>query len=177
MIAERCRSGSRCVAATSDGAAITTSPLCFRCVEDVQAKLDELPKILAVLPAWKGGLRGQTGEAKVHGGGDTPACPLRVDVVDLIDDIQLIQSYVGTLRIADLVNQDDGVEWCCAIRKAFGGADRIIGLSRHWSRRFSACPECSQRSLGSYSGEDIVRCSSCGYSMSLDEYAAGCLIQ
>ena len=176
MIAERCRSGTRCVAATPDGAAITTSPLCFRCVEDVQTRLDELPKILHCIPLYKGGLRGQTGEAKVSGGSDSPPCPLNVAAVDLEDSIRNILANVDT-RVADLIHQENGVEWAFEVRRVYGAADRIIGISRHWSRRHAPCPGCSQRSLGSWSGESSVTCSSCGHSMSLDEYAAGCLIQ
>lgn len=176
MIADRCRSGARCVASTSDGAAITTFPLCFKCVEQIQSQFDTLRAIRYVLPLYKGGLRGQSGEAKVSGGGDIPPCPLRVEVVDLEDSINSILANV-TMRISDLINHEYGVSWAFEIRKQYGIADRIIGISRHWSKRHAPCSECGQRTLGSWAGESNVTCSTCGFVQSLDEYAASCLIQ
>jgi len=176
VIDYRCYSGARCVAATSDGAAVVHQPgLCYRCIESVQAQFDELPKILSVLPAWKGGMRGESGEAKVSTGKRDAPTPLNLDVVDLEIEIGLISDHVGTLRIVDLSTLDGGLHWIGRIRKAYAAADRVIGIKRHWSQRFAPCPECRQRSLGNWSGEDIIRCTECGSSFTREEYAQSCL--
>lgn len=155
---------------TSDGPAITSRPLCHACCEDLQRKYDELPRILEVLPAWKGGLRGEIGEAKVSASKNAPPCPLNVGVVDLISDIEAVLYRVGTLPISGLVNQLGGPEWCNEIRRTYTEADATIGISRHWSRRFTPCPDCGLSTLGSWAGEEVITCSSCKKSMDRNQY-------
>lgn len=166
---QRCRSGQACVALTEDGPAITYKQLCQRCVDQVQDFLDRLPEVARVLPAWKGGIRGENGEAKVSTGKSEAPCPLRVAVVDLIDDINNALHHVGT-RAADIANQDNGPEWFGEIRRIWKAADKTIGLSPHFSRRLTPCPECGQRSLGNYAGAEIITCTSCHHVMDRDAY-------
>lgn len=171
----RCASGQQCVAQTPDGPALVHRPtLCHKCVAQVQAQYSELPNILLAIPLFKGGLRGQSGEAKVSVSKDAPA-PLNVAVVDLEDSLQAILHRIGDLRIVDLVNQDDGVDWCLHVRRVYAQADRLIGISRHWSRRHLPCDRCSLRSLGSFSGDDFITCSACGAQTPLSDYAKRCL--
>lgn len=172
----RCRSGQDCVAATPDGPAITNKPLCHPCCEDLQRKYNELPKILKVLPMFKGGLWGEIGEAKVSGSKLAPPCPLRVEVIDLIMSVEGILQRVGNLRIADLALQPGGPEWADEIRWAYGAADKTVGFSRHWARRMTPCPECGLRTLGSWAGEETITCSSCGHGMDRDQYNKETLI-
>ncbi|WPH57763.1 hypothetical protein [Mycobacterium phage WXIN] len=155
---------------TSDGPAVTNKPLCHACCEDLQRKCDQLPRVLEVLPAWKGGLRGEIGEAKVSASKNAPPCPLNVGVIDLIMSVEGILQRVGNLRIADLALQPGGPEWCDEIRWAYQEADKTIGIGRHWSRRLAPCPNCELRTLGSWAGEEIITCSSCGNSMDRNEY-------
>ena len=155
---------------TSDGPAVTNRPLCHRCCDDLQEKYNRLPQILEALPLFKGGLWGETGEAKVSGGSDVPPCPLNVGVIDLIASIESILRRVGNLRIADLVLQPGGPEWCDELRWAYANSDKTIGFSKRWSRRLTPCPECSLRTLGNFAGEDTIHCSNCGHSMNRDEY-------
>lgn len=172
----RCQSGQRCVASTPDGAAVVHQPgLCHRCIESVQAQYDELPKILSVLEMFKGGLWGTSGEAKVSTGKSVAPCPLNVDALDVELSIGEIRQCIGTMRIVDLANGEDGAYWIGRIRKAYDQADQIIGIDRHWSRRFSPCPGCSQRTLGNWSGEDTIRCESCPTTLTREEYAQSCL--
>lgn len=167
---QRCRSGQACVAITTDGPAVTYKPLCQRCVDHVQALLDRLPEILNILPAWKGGLRGEIGEAKVSASKFDAPCPLNCHVVDLIDEIRAVLQRVNGVRVNDLITQSDGTIWANEIRRVFKSADKTLGLSRHWARRLTPCPDCGQRTLGSFSGEDLVRCSACHLCIDLDTY-------
>lgn len=167
---QRCLSGQSCVALTSDGPAATSRPLCLACVEEVQEKYNLLPEIQRILPAWKGGLRGENGEAKVSGSRFEPPCPLRVEVVDLIDEIGAAFHHIGSLRIIDLITHVGGVDWAFEVRRLYRVADKIIGISPHWSRRITPCPECDTRSLGTFSGTDLVQCSTCSFSTDLDGY-------
>lgn len=176
MIDYRCYSGAKCVAATPDGAAVVHQPgLCHHCIESIQAKYDELPKILSVLKMFKGGLRGDSGEAKVSTGKTVAPCPLNVDVVDLELDIHAIRQCIGPMRIVDLAHGEDGLYWVGRIRKAYEAADRLIGIKQHWSPRFAPCGECGQRSLGNYAGEDTIHCRSCNTTYTREEYAQSCL--
>lgn len=167
---QRCLSGQQCVALTEDGPAITYKPLCQRCVDQLQGFLDRLPEAMRVLHLFKGGLWGASGEAKVSTGkGEAPA-PLRVAVVDLIDDIGTALHYVDGVRAADFVTQEHGVDWLFEVRKLWKAADKTIGLSPHFSRRLTPCPECGQRTLGSYAGAETITCTSCNYCMDRDQY-------
>lgn len=170
----RCASGQRCVALTSSGPAIVhRDTICHRCCQSVQVQLDELPNILSVLPLFKSRLGGESGEAKVRSSKDAPA-PLNVAVVDLDTDIRVILEHV-TVRVVDLASHEDGVWWIGAIRKAYSQADKLIGISRHFSPRFAKCPTCDLRCLGSFAGEDSVHCSSCGEVLTLAEYSSLCI--
>lgn len=174
---QRCRSGQQCVALTEDGPAITYKPLCQRCLDEIQGYVDKLPALLGMLPFWKGGLRGQSGEAKVSTGkgGESP-CPLNVGVVDLIDDINTALHHIGGVRAADFVTQEHGVEWLFEVRKLWKAADRTIGLSPHFSRRLTPCPECGQRALGSYAGAETITCTACGHCMDRDGYVEATML-
>ncbi len=171
----RCKSDQRCVAITPDGPAVVQrETLCAPCIKQIQEHYDELPAILRVLPAWKGGLRGENGEAKVSSSKGEAPCPLNVGAVDLELDIASILESVGSLRIADLVNQDGGIWWAVRIHSAWQQADGLIGISRHWSPRFAKCPNCETRSLGNYAGSDVIQCAWCGSTMSRDDYLKHC---
>ena len=160
------------MALTSDGAAITNQPLCHACVNLLQERYDELPEILRVLPAWKGGMRGESGEAKVSKSKGEPPLPINVGVLDVIDMIQGILEDIGSLRISDLARHENGVGRALRAGWAWKQADRIIGISRARTRRFSPCQECGQRSLGQYAGETKIHCANCGFSQTLEEYSA-----
>ena len=97
------------MALTADGAAITNQPLCHACVNLLQERYDELPEILRVLPAWKGGMRGESGEAKVSKSKGEPPLPINVGVLDVIDMIREILEDIGSLRISDLARHENCV--------------------------------------------------------------------
>ncbi|AYR00029.1 hypothetical protein PBI_NEBKISS_91 [Mycobacterium phage Nebkiss] len=171
MVEFRCRSGPRCVAKTTDGAALVSrDTLCHQCCSYIQSMLDELPKILHVLPAWKGGIGGESGEAKVSSSKNAPPCPLRVEIVDLECEIRAALRHIKKTRIVDLVNMQDGFYWAFVVRKLYEKADKAIGLTRHWSPRLAPCPGCEQRTLGNWAGNDIINCQSCGTVLPRDEY-------
>lgn len=168
---DRCLAGDRCVALTPDGPAITSQPLCHGCVNKLQDQYDELPAILEVLPMFKGGLWGTSGEAKVSTGKGEAPSPLNVGCVDAIDLINYLLADIGRLRIADLIRHQDGVARAMLVGSAWKQADSIIGISRKWERRFAKCPECDTRSLGNYTGSDTISCTNCGHRMTLEEYS------
>lgn len=169
---DRCLAAEHCVALTPDGAAVTTQLLCHGCCAMIQSRYDQLPEILRVLNLFKGGLWGESGEAKVSKGKGEAPIPLNVHALDVQQGIAAILHDVGVLRISDLIRQQNGVSRALHISRLWKQADGIIGLSKPWIRRFAACGQCEQRTLGSYSGEDTVRCLTCGNSLSLDEYSA-----
>lgn len=173
----RCRAGQRCLALTPDGSAITSRPdtLCYACVGRLQEQYDQLPEIREVLPLFKGGLGGVSGEAKVASSREAP-CPLNVGVVDLVDLIDEIIADIRGLPIADLVRQDDGVRRALKIGKAWKRADGVVGFTRKWTRRIQPCPKCNLRTLGTFAGSDSIQCSSCGEILTRDEYSRMCLV-
>ena len=171
----RCRSGDACLNKTPDGPALVArDTLCHACCAELQAKLNELPTIYKVLNLFKGGLWGESGEAKVSSSSEPP-CPLRVEVVDLQTEIRAALKNIQGIRIVDLVNMQDGIPWALEVRKLWSQADRIIGISQHWSRRAAPCDSCGSETLGSWAGEDSVSCFTCGVSMTRTEYSKHCL--
>ncbi len=182
---ERCRAGESCRALTSDGAAITTRPLCHSCVDDIQVRLDQLPAYWQALHSAKAkSLVPQGAGTKVQGSAD-PGTPLQLHVVDLIDEISQFLAWVDGVRVADLINRPllsyerryggrileaDGVYLALGISRLWGRAEAQIGLQREYARRFGECPSCDQPSLGAYIGDDTIVCSTCGDSMSWLEY-------
>lgn len=183
---ERCRAGESCEASTSDGAAVTTRPLCHSCVDRIQVCLDQLPAYWQALHSVKAkSLVPQGAGTKVGGSADL-GTPLQLHVVDLIDDIGQLLAWVGGVRVADLINRPllgyerrrggrtldaDGVYLALQISFLWGRAEAQLGFQREWARRFGECPSCDQPSLGSYIGDEIILCSTCGESMSRVEYA------
>ena len=182
-----CRSDKHCVARTPDGAAITTKPgtLCHGCVTKLQGQLDELPAIRDALRLYlvRGGSSAQTKVAF----SSTPATPLDVGTLDLIDEIDDVIDRTGGLSIADLIRQPeqefilwsrgsrravflDGVQRALDVSRVWRKADGVIGLTRKWQQRLGTCPRCTLRTLGNFAGEDAVTCSSCGGVMTRDEY-------
>lgn len=169
---DRCAADLQCVALTSDGAAITNQPLCYACVNLLQNRYDELPEILRVLPLFKGGMSGESGEARVSKSKGEPPLPINVGVLDVIDMIREILEDIGSLRISDLARHESGVSRALRVGWAWKQADGIIGISIAWTRRFLPCRECGQRSLGQYAGETKIHCANCGFSQTLEEYSA-----
>lgn len=54
----------------------------------------------------------------------------------------------------------DGVDRALSVGDVWRRADGVVGLSRQWVARKSPCPRCGLRSLGMWSGEDTVHCTS-----------------
>lgn len=169
---DRCLAAERCVAITPDGAAITNQPLCHGCVNEIQDRYDQLPAILPILEMFKGGLWGESGEAKVSKGKSEPPCVLNCHAVDTADAIVEILDDIGTLQISDLMRHENGVSRALRAGWAWKQADGIIGISRAWTRRFSPCSECGNRSLRQFAGDSKIYCSGCGFSQTLEEYSA-----
>ncbi|QPO16734.1 hypothetical protein SEA_KASHFLOW_130 [Mycobacterium phage KashFlow] len=172
----RCHSGEYCVALTPDGAALTTrmDTLCHGCITRLQEQYDELRVIRKVLEMFKGGLWGQSGEAKVSSSSE-PSPPLNVHALDVINEVEEVLEDVGSLPVADLVRHENGVSRSLRIGKVWCQSDGIIGISRVWSRRFANCPECEQRTLGCYAGSESIECASCNIRLTRDEYSVLCL--
>lgn len=187
----RCRSRDSCVAKTSDGAAMTMDPdtLCRACVDKLQEQLDSLPEIRRVLPMYvKRSLVPQGGGTPISSS-PTPSVPLNVHCLDVMDLVDEALDRAKGLRINDLIRQPatefsvwtggrlqqrflDGVERALQVGKAWKAADEIAGISRAWMRRHAPCPGCNLRTLGQFAGSNTVTCSSCGLSMTSDDYSA-----
>lgn len=175
-----CRAGQRCVARTSDGAAITTKPdtLCYGCVQKLQLQYDKLPEIRDMLRFFDSKGLVPSGGAKVSSTPE-PSVPINLHVIDLIDVIESLIDDVRGLAISELIRRSDGVHQALAIGRAWKKADGIIGLStRVWQREMGRCPQCELSTLGSFTGSNTIQCSNanCEYMMTRDEYEGTCLI-
>lgn len=193
-LVHRCRAGQRCLARTPDGAAVTPGPdtLCHTCVRRLQNQLDELPTIRDALRLYlvRGGDSAQTKVAS----SSEPAPPLNVHVRDLIDEIDDVIDRTDGLTADALTRQPamqfklwrgggwkmdylDGVQRALEIATVWRKADGIIGMTRPWQQRLAKCARCNTRTLGNFVGSDTVTCSSCGGSMTRDEYERTTIIR
>lgn len=173
---DRCLALDQCAALTIDGSAITSQPLCHSCVDKLQGQYDDLPDILAMLPTFKGGLWGESGQPKVSKSKGEPPSPLNVHVLDVIDLVVDVLYDVDSLRISELMRHDHGVRRCLRVGMAYQQADRIVGVSQRWERHVAKCPKCRLRTLGALTGDEIIRCSTCGHSLTRDQYAKTCRV-
>lgn len=173
---ERCLAEDRCAALTIDGPAITNQPLCHACVDKLQREYDELPAILEILPMFKGGLWGGSGEAKVSKGKGEAPSPLNVHALDVIDSVAEVLGDVGTLPIADLMRHPFGAGRCLRVGIVYAQADKVIGITHRWEQRFARCGNCGVRALGNLTGSDIIRCSNCGGTTTRGEYEKKCVV-
>lgn len=139
-------------------------------------------------------IAGKGGGEQVSGSKDAPASPMNAGVLDLIDEIHVVLRYVGAILVRDLVNQpgdsvlqhsseaairtvNDGVDKALRIRKLYGQADDIIGLSATWEAKGAPCPHCSQFTLGGWAGSDNFSCTNCGGGMSRADYEVMCIVK
>lgn len=175
-----CRSGDRCLARTSDGAAITSKPdtLCHACVARLQEQYDQLPAIRFELQGEKKrSLVPQGGGAKVRSSAE-PGVAINLHVLDLIDEIDRVRAFIGASFIRDVITQPDGVRYALLVGRAWRKADGILGLSPvPWQRRFAPCPWCNLPTLGGFAGSGIIQCSNCGGTLTKDEYEQWCYMK
>lgn len=187
MSEQRCRAGELCVALTSSGAAITARPLCHGCVDVIEEQLGQLPDLqLALRSLLKNSIVPQGGGAKVSGGSTEASTPINLHALTLIDTIDDVLDWVGGVRIADLINrptqevagrQLDGTHIALLVNRVWRQAEQSLGFQRAWFQRMAPCPKCDLRTLGSFSGSDVIQCSNCGGAMSRDEYIRICTIK
>lgn len=186
----RCRAKDDCAAITSEGSAITAkaSTLCHSCVDKLQGQLDKLPVFRQALESFKKkSLVPQGGGAKVSSSSTEGTTPINLHIVDLIDEIEEILTWVGGSPIATLILRPeenhkiwrrdrwaevalDGIIVALRVGQVWKKAEGAIGVERVWERRFGACPKCTLQTLGAFSGSSSIQCSSCGGVMSRDEY-------
>lgn len=179
MSEQRCPAGDGCAGVTSEGPALTSRPLCHRCVNQIEEQLRQLPIYREVLIKYfkAKSIVPQSGGAKVSGGNNEGSTPINVHVLDLITELDAAVDDVHGTPIVDLINQDGGVPTALRVRKVWAKVEHQVGFTRTWHRRMASCPKCTLQTLGSFSGSDIVICSSCGGQMSRDEYDRVCLIR
>lgn len=194
MTDPRCRSGKHCVRLTAEGAGLTSQPgaLCHGCVEDIQKRLNELPHLATALETMKGSWGSISYEARVGGSKDAPT-PLHVGIVDLVDEIRDVVDRTGGYAVRDLVTHSaekwiiwrngrrqetelDGVQRALDVRRVHSKASSRVGFDKVWQRRAAACPNCQLPTLGSWSGEDLILCSSedCRASFTKTDYENYC---
>lgn len=194
----RCRSGENCVARGPDEAALTVKPntLCNPCIGQLQHQYDELPEFYRKLrDFFLVNISTSDHGSKIN---STPGLlvPFNVAVLDLLDEIDVLLDRYGGLRIDNLIcrpSQEfsvwrsgrprkewlDGVDQALAIRAVWRKADGVIKVSkpRTWRQWITLCPKCRRRTLGQFSEDDFVTCSSCGGVMSVKECKRVTLIQ
>ncbi|ALF00387.1 hypothetical protein SEA_ARCHIE_81 [Mycobacterium phage Archie] len=175
-LAERCRSGRKCVSRTPDGPALVAlRPLCDGCIKDIQKCLDELPTYSELLETYKGYVPGSVGQSKVSSSAE-PKAPLNLTVVDLIGQIRAVIHRADGYQVRDLITLTGGLEVALDIRDVYSKADGIIGLQRVWERRRVPCPECGLPTLGGWVGEDRIYCTNadCGNVLTKAQYEEYC---
>lgn len=165
------------MALTSEGAAITSRPLCTYCVNQIQQRLDQLPDyMLALRSHVRNSIVAQSGGAKVASSKEAPT-PINLHALDLINQIAAILVDWEGVKVVDLITQQDGVPAALHISKVWKRAEDQVGFTAVWERRFGACPRCQLSTLGSFSGSANIQCSNCGGAMTRQEYARITLVR
>lgn len=190
VVESRCRAGRRCV--SNHPPAITHSPLCAYCVNDIQRCVDELPHLLGALAPFKNKSSGSGLELRIRFTKDPP-CPLNVNVVALIDLIQETMDRAGGwgVRVIELMHEPayeypvwdgdtqiirelNGVDRALSIRRIHARVSKIVGLERTKQSRPAPCPHCNGK-LWNWVGESTVQCTHCPDTMTIDAYESYCL--
>jgi hypothetical protein len=190
---DRCRSKYRCVAHTSDGAALTTrqNTICTACIVDIQRRYDELPHLAAALKTMKGGSTKVDYESKVNASRE-PGTPLNLHVMALLDDIASVLRMVDGYQIRDLVmlpareyliwvreveqlKELDGVDRALRVQRLHQRLTHMVGLAPVRDARAAPCPNCGENLLGQWGGTEVIDCQGCDLKMPKIDYEEWCL--
>jgi hypothetical protein len=191
---DRCRGGKWCKGRNADGPAETPAPLCAACCSDIQRCLSELPPLIQALHSFLAHTPKSALQSKVSRTPE-PACPIdpRVDALeteayDVVDRAggwnTNVQELMRLPEARFLVWRGehrelvflDGAKRALDIRRIHSRISAVVGLERRFVKRHAPCPECHLPMLGSWVGEEVVRCTAedCGFVGSLAEYDLYC---